>query len=179
MTDNKLTDEMIIKALEIHGNEKFDNCEGCPYLEGDCCTGFSVYSKPYRDVLDLINRQKAEDEESSLKIETQANTIKILETALEKKQAEVDKYKKTVGKLYVKDDGFVASFLNGVETEYIPKKVHKIWKNMAVRQAKSEALKEFAERLKSRASRYSLGILAITDEAIDNLVKEMGCDTDV
>ena len=63
MTDNKLTDEQIIKALEVHGNEKFDNCEGCPYLEGDSCEGFAKYSKPYRDVLDLINRQKAEIEE--------------------------------------------------------------------------------------------------------------------
>ena len=39
--------------------KKFDNCEGCPYLEGDSCEGFTKHSKPFRDVIDLINRQKA------------------------------------------------------------------------------------------------------------------------
>lgn len=58
-----MTDEQIIKALEVHSNEKFDNCEGCPYLVGDFCEGFTKHSKPFRDVIDLINRQQAEIEE--------------------------------------------------------------------------------------------------------------------
>lgn len=67
-----MTDEQIIKALEVHSNEKFDNCEGCPYLVGDFCEGFTKHSKPFRDVIDLINRQQAE-------IDRYKGVIKILE----------------------------------------------------------------------------------------------------
>lgn len=70
-----MTDEQIIMALEIHSNEKFDNCEGCPYLQGDSCEGFTKYSKPFRDVLDLINRQKAEIEMLQAEKEAMLDTI--------------------------------------------------------------------------------------------------------
>lgn len=70
-----MTDEQIMKALEIHSNEKFDNCEGCPYLQGDSCEGFTKYSKPFRDVLDLINRQKAQIEELQAEKEAMLDTI--------------------------------------------------------------------------------------------------------
>ena len=56
MTDNKLTDEQIMKALEccLHSGERCNKCE----LNGfhDC---IALHPK---DILDLINRQKAEIE---------------------------------------------------------------------------------------------------------------------
>ena len=52
--------------------------------------------------------------------------------------------------LQPKKDGTVIATLNGNKTEYIPRKLHKIFKNMAVNRAKSEAIKEFAERLKEK-----------------------------
>ena len=70
-----MTDEQIITALKIHSNDKFDNCEGCPYLQGDSCEGFTKYSKPFRDILDLINRQKAEIEMLRAENETMLDTI--------------------------------------------------------------------------------------------------------
>ena len=70
-----MTDEQIIMALEIHSNDKYDNCEGCPYLQGDSCEGFAKYSKPFRDVLDLINRQKAEIEKLQAEKEAMLDTI--------------------------------------------------------------------------------------------------------
>lgn len=70
-----MTDEQIMKALEIHSNEKFDNCEGCPYLQGDSCEGFTKYSKPFRDVFDLINRQKAQIEKLQAEKEALFDTI--------------------------------------------------------------------------------------------------------
>lgn len=71
-----MTDKEIIKALEVHSNEKFDNCEDCPYLVGDFCEGFTKHSKPFRDVIDLINRQKAKIEELKKVIETMTNERK-------------------------------------------------------------------------------------------------------
>ena len=64
-----MTDAEIISALKIHSNDQFDNCEGCPYLQGDECTGYAVHSQPFRDVLDLINRQKAEIEKKTTQCE--------------------------------------------------------------------------------------------------------------
>ena len=60
MTDNKLTDNEIIKALEYCINYKDGHCENCPYRENEK----GVYCVRYlaQNSLDLINRQKAEIE---------------------------------------------------------------------------------------------------------------------
>lgn len=42
--------------------------------------------------------------------------------------------------------------------------------------AKSEARKEFAERLKEKAVKTYYGELVFTEDDIDNLLKEMGCE---
>lgn len=58
MTDNKFTDEQIMKALKCCGDGAATSLcsgDGCPYLnEPDCLTELP------RDALDLINRQRAE-----------------------------------------------------------------------------------------------------------------------
>ena len=85
-----LTDEQVIKALEIHGNMKFDNCEGCPYLEGDSCEGFTKYSQPFREVLDLINRKTADVDfykERANKYEAQ---VEVLKEQTHQQQLEID-----------------------------------------------------------------------------------------
>ena len=51
--------------------------------------------------------------------------------------------------------------------------------SMGVEQAKAEAIKEFAERLKSYAHEISCNVLlVVTKDDIDNLVKEMVGDTE-
>lgn len=64
MTDKKLTDEEIIKALMCHFNEELDEepfrCVDCP-LYNDTSPSCTEALKSY--ALDLINRQKAEIEE--------------------------------------------------------------------------------------------------------------------
>lgn len=116
------------------------------------------------------NRQKAEVESlkqsleeihadtkehfETFKIEQQAEIEKLnielqaMRGAANSYKAEVERYEKTVGTLATKKDGTVIATLNGNKTEYIPKNLHKIFKNMAVNRAKSEAIKEFAEKLK-------------------------------
>lgn len=54
---------------------------------------------------------------------------------LKRQNAEINRYKKTVGTLATKEDGTVIGTLIGNKTEYIPKKLHKTFKNMAVRRA--------------------------------------------
>ena len=58
MTDNKLTDEQIIKALEIC-NAESGSCIGCSLRKLDGCVKQLQIS-----VLDLINRQKAEKDKA-------------------------------------------------------------------------------------------------------------------
>lgn len=59
MTDNKFTDEQIMKALKCCGDGAATSLcsgDGCPYLnEPDCLTELP------RDALDLINRQAGGD----------------------------------------------------------------------------------------------------------------------
>lgn len=58
MTDKKLTDKEIVKALECCSEE--DKCKECPYYnKGNFkCLNY----KFFKDLLDLINRLQAENE---------------------------------------------------------------------------------------------------------------------
>lgn len=87
--------------------------------------------------LDLIKRK---DEQIEALIAGQET----LQKYIAEKDAEIEKYKETVGELDIKD-GEVVALLNGKETAYINKGVAKTLKRMAVKTAKSEAVKEFAE----------------------------------
>lgn len=149
-----MTDNEIIKALEVHGNEKFDNCEGCPYLDGDSCEGFPKYSKPYRNVLDLINRQKAEIER--LKNQIKAGD-KIYEDHMLKMEAEKDNLKQEIERLLP----------FGCQVEVSDKIEQEI---------KSEAYREFAEQLEHAEygqidSEYAT--IIYTQDDIDNALKEL------
>ena len=122
MTDNKLTDNEIIKALECCSND----CDGSGC--GNCPLG-DVYPDCELDgqIIDLINRQKAEIERLN-----KANTSVV---------------------------------------EHLKKARRQI------KAAKAEAIKEFAERLKDKASDFEFG-KAVWVVYIDNLVKEMVGDGD-
>jgi hypothetical protein len=116
--DDVLTDEQIIKALEYCVEKGY--CTDCPYNES-----FSDCKVEY-DILNLINRQKAEIE--GLKEE--------------------------------------CSYL-GCENEWL--KAH-------LEQAKSEAVKEFAKKLKKNkyygCNRLGYGSWVVEISDIDNLAKE-------
>lgn len=144
-----MTDEQIIKAVGICRTQ--DTCRGCPYLElyTAACVSFLM-----KDVFDLINRRKAENES--------------LKQIIDEQDKEIIKLQKRI--IFWRED------LN-----YQPEKI------------KSEAIKEFAERLKSKLNdlelrtktqRKTVPIKFCDDNAnwvmhecvpeeIDNLVKEM------
>ena len=60
MPDKKLTDEQIIKALEHCSYNDVKRCDDCSYYEKETKT--YCVNELIKDVLDLINRQKAEIE---------------------------------------------------------------------------------------------------------------------
>lgn len=139
-----MTDNEIIKALEICGDEQNDYCYGCPYfVEDGICTGFNVNRSSFLEVLDLINRQKAEIEELYKLLDKKILDIKAQETEIERLNELVAENEKAFNKM----------------TELYNRAFNRC------RKIKSEAIKEFAERLKSEI--YTVGF------DIDNLVKEM------
>ena len=57
-----MTDDEIIKALECC-SKGFGNCDGCPYDDDNAdCVTLKGETLMMKDVIDLINRQKAEIE---------------------------------------------------------------------------------------------------------------------
>lgn len=180
MTDKKLTDNEIIKALEVCSDGKIGNedCINCPYnyieRERPCCDCLML------DALDLITHQKTENE--NLKVENQslrtaANSLKM---HYEEAQAEIERLEKeTEDKERAYNDEFC---------------LRKEWKAKCQelleekQTAKSEVINEFAERLKNEIINdtayacdstqhsgyydYQIKICDIP-EYIDNLVKEM------
>lgn len=121
-----MTDSEIIKALECCINCDCKNCP-CKVDESHCD------EIPTEEILDLINRLKAELDESR-----------------------------------EKNAGLALALLHEVvnEDEQLRNEITKV--------AKSEARKEFVERLKEEAVKTYYGELVFTEDDIDNLLKEMG-----
>ncbi len=168
-----MTDEQIIKALEYCAADDGDVCFQCPY-------GNIVYkpgnggcvNRCRKDALDLINRQKAENEELrsdkiiAEKHEKDARDLFVDCTKqLEEAKAEIESLKRGVTFTFTIED------FKSIQETVISRLDNKI---------KSEAIKEFAERLKKSDELYNciraIGNVSKIDCLIDtfnNLVKEM------
>lgn len=115
MTDKKLTDEEIIKAL----------------TELSRYTGFQKkYTQVLNATLDLIKRQKAENDSAKAKIEICAEVIK-------RQDAEIKRVKKCPKCVYEYDDEITEYCVQGPCSNF-----------KTVEQIKVEAYKEFAERIR-------------------------------
>ena len=137
----KMTDEEIIEALECCIKWKDgEDCVGCPAKnKGECC-----FTTLRRASLDLINRLKAQNKEFDEKIVMQMGLI-------EYQKAEIERLNKIL-----ENRGEICKLCEGKYTEKI-------------KRAKTEAIKEFAERLKECRVIQTANISGY----IDNLVKEM------
>ena len=152
MTDNKLTDEQIIKAFEIcYGIDEVLGCTSCPlYDEEDFCQrgDMSLEEK----VFDVYNRQKAEKE-------ALINAQETLQKHIAEIKAEVELYKRLYEDL--KDEH--CDLISRIKT------------------TKSETRKEFADRLKEKAKYFYCKkdngfyeeCSLIETDIVDNLLKEM------
>lgn len=153
-----MTDEQIIKAADICRTGK---CNGCPYHELYTAECISILMK---DVFDLINRQKAEIEElRSDKIiaerrEKDARELFVDCTRqLEEAKAEIERLKRGVTFTFTIED------FKSIEETIISRLDNEI---------KSEAIKEFAERL-IRTAEYDDEYSTVFVYNIKQLVKEM------
>lgn len=80
-----MTDEQIIKALECCRGWGVPHCSECAYKSAnDLCE-----DELRADVIDLINRQKAEIERLKKELEQSEQSGDILETILEEKNADI------------------------------------------------------------------------------------------
>ena len=153
----KITDNDIIKALECKKEEII-----CAVADKTKATHF-VYNE---DALDLINRQKAEINRLNNELHGKVEYIHEQSDVIDEKKAEIERLQKRLDK-----EARVQYDLCG---QIVDLKI-----------AKSEAIKEFAERLKAETIvfvEYDEGgwgerVTAIKTMSIDALVKEMTEET--
>lgn len=143
MTDKKFTQEEIVKALECCIKDDAKYCDDCSYYdEKEEHEQLCVY-RLHRDTLDLIARIKARIVRYQLKNTNQRHTLAMLNKQVAEQKAEIER-------LNLENLQMVAS----------------------IKRLKSEAIKEFAERLKEEVSHIpAWGKVA--EKKIDKLVKEM------
>lgn len=162
MSDKKFTDEEIIRNYEWCIGCTSDRCRECTMDEEGFC------EEELQDlVLDLINRQKAENDSAKAKIEICAEVI-------ERQDAEIKRVKECPKCVYEYD---------GEVTEYCVQGPCSNFKT--VEQIKAEAYKEFAEELKNilrnipkwNVKKLNFNNVGFSYDdvffSIDNLLKEM------
>lgn len=166
-----MTDKDIIKALECCNTQ---NCADCPLYNGN---SFSEKCKAIclKEVASLINRQQSEIERLRKEVNLVSIQFQDLQERYEEEQAEIERLEK----IEIEIDDFCRRLcrmrmLNGNAIAS-----YEDLQNY-IQEEKSEAIKEFAERLKKSDDFYdcirAIGNVDKIDymiNIIDNLVKEM------
>ncbi len=149
----------IIKALECCFRGTTDDCGGCPCFNNNTYTTLDCMEELMKNALALIKHQQAE-RETMLK-DLQFRTNQVIE-----QQADVERLQKELA-------------LKGLEYHLLERERAKDISGFVddLKLVRAEAIKEFAERLTDKASIYRVNgfdyAWQITQEDIDNLVKEM------
>lgn len=93
MTDKKITQEQIIRALEICSSDAFNDskerCTGCKYDGAD--KNLFCFEVLEKDALDLINRLKTRIVRYQLKNTNQRNALAVLNKKVAEQKAELSK----------------------------------------------------------------------------------------
>ena len=169
--ENRISDDEIISSLEVIATTR--NCSECKIRNcnwGDCnCSQITANA-----ALDLINRQKTEVERLQKEVNLVSIQFQDLQERYEEAQTEIERLKKTE----IEIDDFCRRLcrmrmLNGNAIAS-----YEDLQNY-IQQEKSEAVKEFAERLKKVwfDNGYESPDVDFED-FVDNLVKEMAGDTE-
>ncbi|MEE0896781.1 MAG: hypothetical protein U0L88_04030 [Acutalibacteraceae bacterium] len=158
---NKLTDAEVKKALEWHLNGE-NHCDGCPLFVLKNTTTYCV-DVLMQNALDLINRQEGVNEKNE-------NIIRVADKTIATLQAENESLKTEVENLRM--------VLDAVEDHIHPLPFETDF-DKAINKAKTEAYKEFVERLKEKLEHFCLEKENfVSEEQIDNLYKELVGDGD-
>lgn len=142
-----MTDNEIIKALECCFLSECD-CKDCPYRDFEICDT----AKMINTVIDLFNRRQEEREALIAGQET-------LQKHIAEQKAEIERLKKAIE---VKDNIYQRN------TGLREKRIFDLMDELKT--AKSEAIKEFAVRLKCGVPQET-GVIRCAD--VDNFVKEV------
>lgn len=156
-----MTDTKIIKALECHTGKVIEGCQVCPYTIYD----FDCLNYLYPDLLDFINRQKAE----IYKLQKENSELK---NGYFQKHYEEMEHQELMG---------LRKAFRQAGYDYI--NLNAEWEGK-YEKAKAEAVKEFAEKVKKELSLLKKECRKVLDndgafaidrarKKIDNLVKEM------
>lgn len=177
-----MKDEEIIKAYERCFTLGFDEstCYECPFY-----TATAKCTEDLRDsVLNLIMRQKAEINNLKAELSAMRSMVNSLKMYIEKKEAEIKSLKKKNAILIRNAD---TAFQDGLNEN------RDLFKKEVEPEIRAEAIKEFAERLKSRLANLSVQTKTrgrkttpnyvddianqilhnVAPQEIDNIVKEM------
>lgn len=163
-----MTDNDIKKALECCGNQ-IACTDGCPLddLGGiDKCVHTLLLN-----ALDLINRQQAEIEKLNVELVGMRGACESYKMHYDNAQAEIERLKKVTD---LPREGFFTLLCDALVYTKTIEEYNKFRKAI-----KSEAIKEFAERLKEEAEECGridfngCTYCAVGFHHIDNLVKEM------
>lgn len=187
----KMSDAEIIKAVECCSKQ---SCEGCPYNDG---TSKCLMETLPKDTLDFINRQqatinrlKAENKNCGVKIQNQreqltcnekieilANQKLMLSQQRDNIFKKLEHYQNKVAEIIAEGVSPRIIIKGDKETINSIEDILKNRKNIDIKAIKSEAYKEFAERLK--AMKFTEDTISADEvvfvEDIDNLLQEMGC----
>ena len=154
-----MTDAEIIKALECVSSENDVLCKNCSYNKHH---QLKCQRTAATDAIDLINRQKAEIEKlkEENNIYTQVNHL--IASQRDQRDKEIEELTNNI------DNGVIAC--DSCHKKYAQE----------INNAKSEAIREFAERLKHKSELMALSVYAEPKRAvfiddINNLAKEMEC----
>ena len=128
-----MTDKEIIRALECCSSDEAMICEECP-LNEECYND----ELPLAELaLDIINRQQEQ-------LEAAVNGQETLQKALAEKNAEIERRKNNPFCKVVIDEEKMRNIVNEKVAEF----------ELDIESIKSEAIKEFAERLKKHYDEY-------------------------
>ena len=175
MPDKKPTDAEIKKALECCISDKDDVCLECP-LQNDCFANADGNSEVKELALDLINRLQADRDNYKQIAENQQKII--LDKAFENKKlkAEIERLQNSIA-VFTNN---AVDFANEIDRHRKDKEEAFLFaanivesEKIVIANTKAEAYKEFAERLKTKASDFEYG-KAVWLVHIDNLLKELG-----
>ena len=170
MTDKKMTDKEIIRALECCYRKGGTPCRDCPFNEFEDCN--DVLMADY--VFNLIKRQQAEIKRLNYSLlgvmhsvdkwlygaELEQDEVNRAATMREKTLRTVEEKRAEIERLHKKVEELSEVLSDSIRIRY--------------KEAKSEAVKEFAERLKKVWWDNSYESPDVDfDDFVDNLVKEM------
>lgn len=169
----KMTDNEIIEALKCCANLCKDGCNGCYLVPSESKDAYCM-DKLTKDAIDLINRQKEEISKKDIEIDILIRKKEDLSDEVSDLRAEVERLKDVCSSCCVlKAKSETISDLNE-QIEYWQRGYNDL--RQEIKKAKSEAYKEFAERLKEK-SFTPLGTWftekVVTDIAISNILKEL------